>query len=125
MIRELEAVYERGVLRPLEPLALAEHQRVRLTLEARGEDRILPQNGNAPAEAAAAPVKDRSEEFQWLATESGPYRVNGWGAAPMPNRGQTERSGFSNEHHLGLGSKGRGIGSQSGLQPCKRQRGSA
>jgi predicted DNA-binding antitoxin AbrB/MazE fold protein len=81
MIRELEAVYERGVLRPLEPLALAEHQRVRLTLEDRredrredrGEDRILSQNGNAPAEAAAAPVNYRREEFQWLAKESGPY----------------------------------------------------
>jgi predicted DNA-binding antitoxin AbrB/MazE fold protein len=69
MIRQLEAVYEEGVLRPLEPLALPEHQRVRLTLE----DRVLPQNGNAPAEAAAAPVNDRREEFQWLAAESGPY----------------------------------------------------
>ena len=68
MIRRLEAVYEQGVLRPLEPLALPEHQRVRLTLE----DRVLPQNGNAP-EAAAAPVNHRHEEFQWLATESGPY----------------------------------------------------
>ena len=41
---------------------------MRLTLE----DRVLPQNGNAP-EAAAAPVNPRREEFQWLATESGPY----------------------------------------------------
>jgi predicted DNA-binding antitoxin AbrB/MazE fold protein len=77
MIRRLEAVYEQGVLRPLEPLALPEHQRVRLTLEDqgedRGQDRVLPQNGNAPAEAAAAPVNGRREEFQWLATESGPY----------------------------------------------------
>jgi len=68
MIRQLEAVYEQGVLRLLEPLALPEHQRVRLTLE----DRVLPQTGNA-LEAAAAPVNHRREEFQWLATESGPY----------------------------------------------------
>jgi predicted DNA-binding antitoxin AbrB/MazE fold protein len=35
MTRRLEAIYEQGVLRPIEPLALAEHQRVRLTLEER------------------------------------------------------------------------------------------
>ena len=32
MTRQVEAVYERGVLRPLEPLALAESQRVKLTI---------------------------------------------------------------------------------------------
>jgi predicted DNA-binding antitoxin AbrB/MazE fold protein len=32
MIHEVEAVYEHGVLRPLEPLALAESQRVKLTI---------------------------------------------------------------------------------------------
>jgi predicted DNA-binding antitoxin AbrB/MazE fold protein len=33
MARQLEAVFEQGVLRPLEPLTLPEHQRVRLTLD--------------------------------------------------------------------------------------------
>jgi predicted DNA-binding antitoxin AbrB/MazE fold protein len=66
MVRQLEAVYEHGVLRPLEPLALPEHQRVRLTLE----DQAVPQNGATPV---AAPVNDRREEFQWLAKESGAY----------------------------------------------------
>jgi hypothetical protein len=33
MRRDLEAIYENGVLRPLEPLDLAEHARVRLTLD--------------------------------------------------------------------------------------------
>ena len=33
MAIHLEAVYEQGVLRPLEPLALAEHQQVRVTVE--------------------------------------------------------------------------------------------
>jgi microcystin-dependent protein len=80
MIRQLEAVYEQGVLRPLEPLALPEHQRVRLTLE----DRVLPQNGNAP-EAAAAPVNHRREEFPWLATESGPYAGQAGGDQPHNN----------------------------------------
>ena len=32
MIQQVEAVYEHGVLRPLEPLALAESQRVKLTI---------------------------------------------------------------------------------------------
>ena len=35
MAIHLEAVYEQGVLRPLEPLALTEHQRVHLTVEDR------------------------------------------------------------------------------------------
>jgi predicted DNA-binding antitoxin AbrB/MazE fold protein len=32
MTRQVEAVYENGVLRPLEPLALDEHQRVTVTV---------------------------------------------------------------------------------------------
>ncbi len=32
MTRQIEAVYENGVLRPLEPLPLAEHDRVTLTV---------------------------------------------------------------------------------------------
>jgi predicted DNA-binding antitoxin AbrB/MazE fold protein len=32
MNRQVEAVYEHGVLRPLEPLTLAESQRVKLTI---------------------------------------------------------------------------------------------
>jgi predicted DNA-binding antitoxin AbrB/MazE fold protein len=32
MIRKVEAVYEHGVLRPLEPLSLGESQRVRLII---------------------------------------------------------------------------------------------
>ena len=32
MIQRVEAVYEHGVLRPLEPLTLAESQRVRLSI---------------------------------------------------------------------------------------------
>ena len=62
MSRQLEAVYEQGVLRPLEPLALAEHQRVRLTLEEQPLSWLSPE-----------PVNERREEMQWLAKESGPY----------------------------------------------------
>lgn len=58
----LEAVYEQGVLRPLEPLALAEHQRVRLRLEEQPLSWL-----------STEPVNERREEMQWLAKESGPY----------------------------------------------------
>lgn len=33
MVRNIEAVYEGGVLRPLSPLKLKEHEKVRITLE--------------------------------------------------------------------------------------------
>jgi predicted DNA-binding antitoxin AbrB/MazE fold protein len=32
MIRQVDAVYEHGILRPLEPLTLVESQRVKLTI---------------------------------------------------------------------------------------------
>ena len=68
MVRQLEAVFEHGVLRPLEPLSLGESQRVRLTLD----DQPLMQNRNTPVQDAA-PINDRREEFLWLANHSGPY----------------------------------------------------
>ena len=51
MIRQLDAVFEAGSLRPLEPLALHEHQRVRLILDDRPEmGELLPQEiGHRPA----------------------------------------------------------------------------
>ena len=64
MARQLEAVYEHGILRPLEPLILPERQRVHLTLEVR------------PARLSwefAEPVNERRDELRWLARESGPY----------------------------------------------------
>jgi predicted DNA-binding antitoxin AbrB/MazE fold protein len=62
MSRHLEAIYEQGVLRPLEPLALAEHQRVRLTLDEKPLSWL-----------STEPVNERREEMQWLAKESAPY----------------------------------------------------
>jgi len=75
MARQLEAVYEQGVLRPLEPLSLAEHQRVRLTIEEK------------PARLSwesARPFNERREELHWLATESGPY-AGEWVAIDGPH----------------------------------------
>ena len=63
MAKQLEAVYEHGVLRPLEPLQLAGHQHVRLILD----ERTTPLSWQ-PAE----PVNDRQAEMNWLATESAP-----------------------------------------------------
>ena len=51
-------------MRPLEPLVLAEHQRVRLTIEEKPAPLCWE---------STRPVNDRREELQWLATESGPY----------------------------------------------------
>ena len=57
MVRHLEAVYEGGVLRPLEPLALGEHQRVRLTVE----------------EPETEAIHERQAELRCLAEESSAY----------------------------------------------------
>lgn len=63
MARQLEAIHEQGVLRPLEPLTLREHQRVRLTIEERPEKL---------AWKSADPVQERREEMEWFAEKSGP-----------------------------------------------------
>ena len=65
MVRQLDAVYERGVLRPLEPLALSEHQRVRLTVD---DERTEPLSWQS-----SEPVNERRQEMLWLAKESTPY----------------------------------------------------
>jgi predicted DNA-binding antitoxin AbrB/MazE fold protein len=39
MVRTLSAVYENGMLRPLEPLPLKEHQQVRVTISDASVDR--------------------------------------------------------------------------------------
>ena len=42
MTQQVEAVYEHGVLRPLEPLTLAESQRVKLTISTPDAGRYPP-----------------------------------------------------------------------------------
>jgi predicted DNA-binding antitoxin AbrB/MazE fold protein len=64
MAIHLEAVYEQGVLRPLEPLALVEHQRVRVTVD----ERKRPLSWES-----AQPADDGRAELDWLANESRHY----------------------------------------------------
>ena len=64
MAIHLDAVYEEGVLRPLEPLTLAEHQRVRVTVE----ERKLPLSWES-----AQQLDDCRAELDWLAKESRRY----------------------------------------------------
>ena len=64
MTIHLEAVYEQGVLRPLEPLALEEHQRVRVTVEERRRP-LSWESGQQPDNSRA--------ELDWLARESRHY----------------------------------------------------
>jgi predicted DNA-binding antitoxin AbrB/MazE fold protein len=64
MARELEAIYEHGVLRPLEPLKLPEHQRVRLTID---------EKPGPSSSLSTQPVNERTAELEWLAKESTPY----------------------------------------------------
>jgi predicted DNA-binding antitoxin AbrB/MazE fold protein len=67
MIQHVEAVYEDGVLRPLEPVALTESQRVRLTIsDAAGElsQRDLELVERARAEVAALPPVPTIEEVR-------------------------------------------------------------
>jgi predicted DNA-binding antitoxin AbrB/MazE fold protein len=67
MIRNVEAVYEHGVLRPLEPLALAESQRVQLTISevsSTRSQRDLRIVERARAEVAAAGTIPTIEEVR-------------------------------------------------------------
>lgn len=38
MLNEVDAVFENGVLRPLQPLSLSEHERVRVTVARKGDE---------------------------------------------------------------------------------------
>ncbi len=60
MLRELEAVFEGGVLRPLEPLSLVENQHVRVTI------------ADAPAVREVA-YNDRRAEQEWIAAHGDEY----------------------------------------------------
>ena len=56
MTRQVEAVYENGVLRPLEPLPLKEHQRVSVTVSDT-EDPLAPMIDYAFVESARREIE--------------------------------------------------------------------
>lgn len=64
MAMQLEAVFENGVLRPVEPLSLPEHQRVTLTLATEPKPRSWRSN---------EPWNPRTEETRWYADHSREY----------------------------------------------------
>jgi predicted DNA-binding antitoxin AbrB/MazE fold protein len=69
MTRQVEAVYERGVLRPLEPLMLAESQRVKVTISDTGtgrDSRDLEFLEWAQSEVASMPHIPSLEEVQQI-----------------------------------------------------------
>ena len=68
IVRQLEAVFEHGVLRPLEPLSLGEKPAGPPDFGRSAFDA----NGTMPVQDRA-PINDRREEFLWLANHSGPY----------------------------------------------------
>jgi predicted DNA-binding antitoxin AbrB/MazE fold protein len=75
MSHQVEAIYPHGILRPLEPLILAERELVRLTIEEPAR----------PTGEAVTPANGRREELHWLAAESGPY-AGEWVALDGPTR---------------------------------------
>lgn len=60
MVQQLEAVFEQGVLRPLEPLSLTENQHVLVTIN------------DFPADPEVA--SHRYEELEWLSVHRHEYR---------------------------------------------------
>jgi predicted DNA-binding antitoxin AbrB/MazE fold protein len=69
MTRQVEAVYEHGVLRPLEPLTLVESQRVKLTISDASTgsySRDMERVGKAKAEVAAMKHVPSIEEVQQI-----------------------------------------------------------
>ena len=71
-MRQLDAVFEAGVLRPLEPLALSERQLVRVTVDDRQSSE---EQERAPRQSVLEDDRriDRIEEMLWLANEAKPY----------------------------------------------------
>ena len=55
MVTRVEAIYEDGALHPVEPLALAEHERVTITIEPQDDlDDLIDHDFLAQCKAAAA-----------------------------------------------------------------------
>ena len=63
MIKQIEAVYEQGVLRPLEPLQLPEGARLHITLATRDEASVQRTPAHILAEIAALPPERVADSF--------------------------------------------------------------
>ena len=74
MVHYLDAIYEHGVLRPLEPLPLMERQRVRLSVE----EPLTAPGSEAATGGSKTTVNQRIDELRWLAENRHPMPVNGW-----------------------------------------------
>jgi predicted DNA-binding antitoxin AbrB/MazE fold protein len=66
MVQQLEAVFEQGVLRPLEPLSLTENQHVLVTIS----DIKVAEKTSAQVDETSARVVER----EWLSIHRGEYR---------------------------------------------------
>jgi predicted DNA-binding antitoxin AbrB/MazE fold protein len=66
MVKQLEAVFEQGVLRPLEPLSLTENQHVLVTIS---DIRALEETSPGVDEGAS-----RTAELEWLSVHRHEYR---------------------------------------------------
>jgi len=66
MTTRIEAIYEQGVLRPVEPLALPEHERVTITLEGFDDEVDHEYTAECRAEVATwdrIPVLEETQEL--------------------------------------------------------------
>jgi len=63
MIKEIEAVYEEGIIRPLQPLVLPEGVRLRLIVITHEELEIHSNAAEILAEIAALPIEGRGDTF--------------------------------------------------------------
>lgn len=69
MTKQIEAVYENGVLRPVHPINIPEGEHLQLIVITRQD---APQNGNAAAslaEIAALPIEGDSDAFSGTGLE--------------------------------------------------------
>jgi predicted DNA-binding antitoxin AbrB/MazE fold protein len=95
MVRRIEAVYENGVLRPLEPLALEERQRVEVTIRDRAELKSRVEH---------VVSIDRQAEMKWIGDHQDEYRGQWlalWGDQ-LISHGLDARAVFDEAHRKGI-----------------------
>ncbi len=65
MCQTISAVYEDGVLKPLEKLVLGDHQQVRITIEPQNTNETLGNKASDPLDGlrAATGITDLAEHF--------------------------------------------------------------